>query len=143
MKKWFLGVAALLLAGATHAQTSFGIKAGPNFSSATSKADGSKETSKIITGVAGGVYANLPIGPQFYIQPSLLYEGKGGKAKEGDATTRLNYLTLPIDFLFKPEVGAGSWMVGVGPYLGYGISGKTGDNDIDPFKDNDIFPDGN
>lgn len=42
-------------------------------------------------------------------------------------TTRLHYLVLPVDLVFKPEMpnGSGSWIVGVGPYLGYGISGKT------------------
>lgn len=148
MKKVTLSIAALLIAGATFAQTTFGVKVGPNFSSATTKANGDKETSKILTGFAGGVYANLPLAPEFYIQPSLNYEGKGGKDKDNDnVKTRLNYLTLPIDFLFRPEMpnGSGAWIVGVGPYLGYGISGKTGytgDNggsaNIDPFKDNDV-----
>ncbi|WP_344980669.1 porin family protein [Compostibacter hankyongensis] len=139
MKKWYLAVAAMLIAGTTFAQTTFGLRVGPNFSSATQKVDGEKETSKIITGVAGGAYANIPIATDFYIQPALQYEGKGGKAKDFDVTTRLNYLTLPIDFVYKPEMGDGSnWIVGVGPYLGYGLGGKVkgGDettSDQDPF----------
>lgn len=133
MKKLVFTMAALAIAGASFAQTTFGVKVGPNFSSMTQKSDGDKETSKMMVGVAGGVYANLPIAPEFYIQPSLMYEGKGGKnTTEGDVgsasiKTRLNYLTLPIDLLFKPEMpnGSGAWIVGVGPYFGYGISGKT------------------
>src|SRR5699024_6279692 len=109
--------------------TSFGVKVGPNFSNMTTKVDGNSDNGDILVGLQGGVYANIGIAPQFYIQPSLMYEGKGAKHKEdgGDMTMRLNYLTLPIDFLFKPEMpnGSGSWIVGVGPYFGYGISGKT------------------
>lgn len=152
MKKLVFTVAALAIAGASFAQTTFGVKVGPNFSSMTGKVDGDKETSKMMVGVAGGVYANLPIAPQFYVQPSLMYEGKGGKNTEDfggtsvDVKTRLNYLTLPIDLLFKPEMpnGSGAWIVGVGPYFGYGISGKTkvssNSTDVtsgsyDPFKE--------
>lgn len=144
MKKVVLTLSALLIVGATFAQTTFGVKLGPSFSSLASKTDGSKETSKMLVGLAGGVYANLPLVPEFYIQPSLMYEGKGGKDKNSDIKTRLNYLTLPIDLLFKPEMpnGSGAWIIGVGPYLGYGFSGKASGNvgggevSIDPFKDN-------
>lgn len=169
MKKFMLPVAALVMAGLfmipvkkAEAQmstyggmpmTTFGIKVGPSFSSMTTKTNGDKNTSDMLVGLEGGVYANLPIAPQFYIQPSLMYEGKGGKETydnggvSGEAKTRLNYLTLPIDFLFKPEMpnGSGAWIIGVGPYFGYGLSGKTklsgevgdvgGSASYDPFKD--------
>ncbi|TAN14761.1 MAG: PorT family protein [Chitinophagaceae bacterium] len=144
MKKIMFPVMVLLMGGITlltvntaDAQVSYGVKLGPDFSSMTSKVGGSKETTKMIAGFAGGVYANLPIAPQFYIQPSLMYEGKGGKDKSTDVKTRLNYLTLPIDFLFKPEMpnGSGSWIVGIGPYFGYGLSGKISSVSRDPFKD--------
>lgn len=168
MKKLMLPVAALILAGlfmvpvkkaeaqtyGTMSTTTFGIKVGPSFSSMTSKTDGDKETSDMMVGIEGGVYANLPIAPQFYIQPSLMYEGKGGKENysptedvNADIKIRLHYLTLPIDFLFKPEMpnGSGAWIIGVGPYFGYGISGKAkvsgnignanGSQSYDPFKE--------
>ncbi len=168
MKKIMLPVAALIMAGlfmipvkkaeaqmgyGTMPTTTFGIKVGPSFSSMTSKSEGDKETSDMMVGLQGGVYANIPIAPQFYIQPSLMYEGKGGKDKasgnnsEIETKMRLNYITLPIDFLFKPEMpnGSGAWIIGVGPYFGYGISGKTkftgnvggaeGSTSFDPFKE--------
>lgn len=160
MKKIMLPVAALIMSGlfllpakkadaqmgGGMSSTTFGVKVGPSFSSTTSKVDGDKETSDMLVGFEGGVYANIPIAPQFYVQPSLMYEGKGGKNKDVDAQTRLNYLTLPIDFLFKPEMpnGSGAWIIGVGPYLGYGISGKSeltvgeATGSIDPFKENDL-----
>jgi hypothetical protein len=138
MKKILFTVAVLCIAGAAFAQTTYGVKLGPNFSSMSNKVDGHKETLKMIVGLSGGVYANIPIAPEFYIQPSLMYEGKGAKAKDSDedGKVRLNYLTLPIDLLFKPQMpnGSGSWIIGVGPYLGYGFSGKYSEGGGDPFK---------
>lgn len=126
MKKVLFSVAALLIAGASFAQVKFGVTAGPSFSSYTSKVAGDKETSKLITGLRAGVTVDLPLADEFYIQPSLLYVGKGGMMEAGglDLKTRLNYLELPINFMFKPEVGAGNLFIGLGPYLAYGISGK-------------------
>jgi opacity protein-like surface antigen len=142
MKKiLFTALALSVCSTAVLAQTSFGIKAGPDFASITTKSNGSKHTGKILTGLMAGVYANIPLAPQFYVQPSLLYEGKGSKDAfyGADTKVRLNYLTLPVDLLFKPEMpnGSGAWIVGIGPYFGYGISGKSSGDDVsgdDPFK---------
>ncbi len=130
-------------------ETTFGIKVGPNFSNMTGKDLDPKP--KIKVGLQGGFYANIPIASQFYVQPSLMYEGKGAQSDEGGGKEKvnLNYITLPIDFLFKPEMpnGSGAWIIGVGPYFGYGFSGKVSmsgldggidDIDIDPFKKGEI-----
>lgn len=143
MKKVLLSLTALLIAGVGFAQTigqqpiSFGIKAGPNFSSYTSKASGTKTTSKLIVGLEAGVYANISLADEFYFQPSLLYAGKGGKDKNSDTKINLSYLELPLDFLFKPDIGNGNkFIVGVGPYVAYGIGGsvKGSTPSYDPFK---------
>lgn len=130
MKKILLTLLVLGVAAGAYAQTTFGARVGPDFSSWTSKSSGEKTTSQMLVGVEGGVYANVPVAPEFYVQPPLMYEGKGDKNTGTDnvrVTTRLHYLVLPVDLVFKPEMpnGSGSWIVGVGPYLGYGISGKT------------------
>lgn len=118
----------------------FGIKVGPSFSNVTFKGDGEKPSTSLKTSFQGGFYANLPIADELYIQPSLMYEGKGAKFKatEGSGELNLNYVTLPINILLKPEMVNGAWFVGVGPYIGYGISSKmkVGNNSWDPFKKN-------
>ncbi len=148
MKKVLLSLTALLIAGIGFAQTigqqpiSFGIKAGPNFSSYTSKSSGNKQTSKLTVGLEAGVYANISLADEFYFQPSLLYAGKGGKDKNTNFKTTLSYLELPLDFLFKPDIGNGNkFIVGIGPYLAYGLGGKReeafpqqGTITYDPFK---------
>lgn len=145
MKKIIFLAAGVFLSVYGFAQTTFGIKAGPDFSSLSMKSDGSKTTSKGLIGVEGGVYANLPVAPQLVVQPALLYTGKGGKYNLGEGyvqTQRLNYITLPIDLLYEAAMpnGSGTWFFGAGPYLAYGLSGKVTDNsptpsNINPFKD--------
>ncbi|UCJ06555.1 PorT family protein [Chitinophaga pendula] len=128
MKKLLLSVAALMIAGLSFGQVKFGIVAGPQFSSYTTKANGqSKETSKLLTSVRAGITVDLPLADEFYIGTGLLYSGKGGQDKAGSNISfksRLSYLQLPINFLFKPEVGSGNLVLGVGPYIAYGLGGK-------------------
>lgn len=149
MKRSLLLLVAVSTAATAFAQTNppvqFGIKIGPNFSSYTSKADGDKTTSKMLTSLAGGVYANIPLADEFAFQPSLLYEGKGGKEKDVDIKTTLSYLEIPLDFIFRPSMSDGSrFFVGVGPYVGYGIGGKTKgtvmdvSTSFDPFKEDGV-----
>lgn len=129
------------------AQAVFGVKAGPDFSSIATKTNGtagSKLTSNGLIGLEAGVYAEIPAAKQIVIQPALLYDGKGGKYNIGGGyvqTERFNYLMIPVDVLFKPEMpnGSGAWYLGAGPYLAYAISGKISDtqnssDNIDPFK---------
>lgn len=128
MKKVLLFCAAILTAGVTFGQTKFGILAGPNFSSYTAKhmiLNSDKETSDLLVGVRAGITADLQLAEEFYIGTGLLYAGKGGKAKDNnDFKTTLSYLQLPINFLFKPEVGTGKLNLGAGPYVAYGLGGK-------------------
>lgn len=127
MKKLALSVAAMLIAGATFAQVKFGVTAGPSFSSVTSKVNGDKETSKLMTGLRAGLTVDIPLADEFYVQPSLLYVGKGGNDEVlgVDLKTRLHYIELPINFMYKPEVGAGNLFIGLGPYIAMGLGGKT------------------
>jgi len=145
MKKVVLFCAAILTAGITFGQSKFGIVAGPNFSSITSKhafLNSDKETSDLLVGLRAGFTADLQLADEFYIGTGLLYAGKGGKNKDNsDYKTTLSYLQVPINFLFKPEVGSGKLNLGAGPYVAYGISGKhkgTFDNgsiEYDAFDD--------
>ncbi len=137
MKKLLITLLTLVVTGTAFSQTTFGIKAGPNFSSMTSKSGDSKSTTHLIAGLAGGVYANLSLLPELYLQPALFYEGKGGSGQiEGyRLKTRLNYLVVPVDLLFKPEMrnGNGAWMIGLGPYFGYAFSAKRSGEQIESF----------
>ena len=125
MKKVLLFAVAMLIAGLSFGQVKWGVVAGPNFSSATVKSGGDKETSDLLIGVRAGITADLPLADEFFIGTGLLYAGKGGKNKDNsDFKTTLSYLQLPILFTYKPQVGSGNLVLGVGPYLAYGLGGK-------------------
>jgi hypothetical protein len=141
MKKVLLSVAALLMATITFGQAKWGIVAGPQFSSITAKnaaLNSGKETSKIVTNLRAGITVDIPLAEDFYLGTGLLYSGKGGKAKNSDVKTNLSYLELPVLFTFKPEVGTGRMVLGVGPYVAVGVGGKikdTGLGDLDVYNE--------
>jgi hypothetical protein len=124
MKKVLLAFAGLLIAGVSFGQTKFGVVAGPQFSSYTTKGDNAdKETSDLLVGVRAGFTADLQLADEFYIGTGLLFSGKGGKTND-NFKGNFSYLQVPVNFLFKPEVGSGKLNLGVGPYFAYGVAGK-------------------
>lgn len=111
---------------------SFGIRAGVNFQNINGKQmDGDKLENNLMHGFHGGINVDIPVAPEFYIQPGLLFSTKGAKLSEyngdiieGSAKLHLSYLEIPINFLFKPALGNGHMLLGFGPYLAYGVGGK-------------------
>ncbi|QNA46454.1 porin family protein [Lacibacter sediminis] len=141
MKKIFFST-ALILSGAfitasaqstktTASGISFGIRAGVNLQNINGKDfDGDKLENKLVPRFQGGVLVDIPLADQFYIQPGVLFSGKGAKEKDTDINVSLSYLDIPVTFLFKPALGTGHMLLGVGPYVGFAIAGKvTDDND--------------
>jgi hypothetical protein len=133
MKKtiYIMCIAVISVIPALQAQddtrTTFGIRAGINFQNFNGKnADGDKLENKMITGFNAGVNVEIPVAPDFVLQPGLLFSLKGSQVTEDfDATITVNYIELPINFIFKPVLGNGRLLLGIGPYLAYGISGKA------------------
>ncbi len=137
MKKRILSVVAILALSvyALQAQVDFGIVAGPNFQNMVGKdAGGDKMTNGLLVGFHAGVKANIPVAPDFYFQTGLLFSQKGSKNNEGllplkssddyNTTSRISYLELPLHLLFRPALGSGHMLVGFGPYVAAGITGK-------------------
>ncbi|HLN73153.1 MAG: outer membrane beta-barrel protein [Methylococcaceae bacterium] len=133
-KKHILLIACMLLLGiSTIAQeteaTSFGIKAGINLQNINGKdADNKSLNNDLVLRFHAGVQANIPVAPEFYFQPGLLYNSKGAKTKSllnSNAEFTINYLELPLSFLYRPLLGTGHLLLGFGPYVAYGLNGKT------------------
>ena len=84
----------------------------------------------MLPGFHAGVTADINIAENFYIQPGLLFSTKGYKYQrsqdgaKGTGTETPYYLELPLNLVFKPAIGSGHLLLGVGPYIGYGMSGK-------------------
>ena len=106
---------------------SFGILGGVNFQNLNGKdAGGDKLTNDMILGYHAGLNVQIPIAPQFYFQPGLMFAIKGAKESSGSVTgtVKISYIELPLNLVYKAELGSGYFMLGFGPYIGYGVSGK-------------------
>lgn len=110
----------------------FGILGGVNFQNLNGKDySGDKLENDMIVGFHAGVNVLIPIAPEFYFQPGLLFSTKGATNENVilgttiTTTTNLSYIELPINLVYRGELGNGFVLVGFGPYVGYGIGGKV------------------
>lgn len=111
----------------TNARTSFAILGGVNFQNLNGKNfNGDKLENDLILGYHAGVNAQIPIAPEFYFQPGLMYTTKGAKNTSGafTGTYNLSYVEVPLNLVYKALLGNGYFMLGFGPYVAYGIGGK-------------------
>ncbi|MGJ1196699.1 porin family protein [Sphingobacterium spiritivorum] len=131
MKKSLLTfAAAILLSAGAQAQTSYGIKAGLNFSKLHASAGDRSASSDASTNFYVTGYVDAPISPAFSFQPGLSLQGKGGKGAEVDGTGQtgsinLMYLEVPLNFVYYIPAGQGKVFLGAGPYAGIGLSSKV------------------
>lgn len=130
-------ITAILLVSisfASYSQTTFGIRGGVNFQNLNGKdAAGDKLENKVKVGVNVGVTADIPVvAPDYFVQTGLLFSTKGAKLDNVGSNDKINisYLEVPITFLYKPMLGTGRLLLGVGPYIGFAVGGKAGDQDL-------------
>lgn len=126
------------IAFASQAQkTTFGVRAGVNFTNLNGDdPNGNDLDYKMKVGFHVGANAEIPVAPEFYVQPGVLYSLKGAKVDDAaDTKVHVSYIEVPINFLYKPELGDGHLLLGVGPYVAFGVGGKikndNGDIDIE------------
>jgi len=138
MKTKLLTIAAILIFStlALQAQIGFGLLGGVNFQNINGKdSNGDKLENGLLVGFHAGVNANIPVAPDFYFQPGLLFSVKGAKNNffsmpvkaSGDSyntTTKISYIEIPLNFLYRPQVGNGHILLGFGPYVAFGIGGN-------------------
>jgi len=140
MKTKMISIAMILMLSASMAMAqgtdggkmSFGILGGINFQNLNGKdINGDKLENDMILGYHAGVNVQIPIAPQFYFQPGLLYSTKGAKNEYSilgtsyTRTTKLSYIEMPLNLVYKASLGGGYFMLGFGPYVGYGFGGKV------------------
>jgi len=121
------------------AQIRFGAKGGLNLQNITGKDDeGDKLENDLKPGFHLGAFADIPIAPDFYFEPGLLFSTKGCKfdiTPDTKVSMNLSYIELPLNLIFRPQFGESHLIVGFGPYLAYGIKGKIKDPDSDESED--------
>ncbi|MGB8490691.1 MAG: outer membrane beta-barrel protein [Bacteroidales bacterium] len=75
----------------------------------------------------GNVNIPLPFIPDLYVQPGVLFSVKGARKDIIDTitrTVRLSYIEVPVNVLFRPQLGDGHMLLGAGPYAAFGVVGK-------------------
>ena len=137
-------VAVLLLAQASFAQFSIGVKGGVNLT----KIDGKSFRDEFKTGYHLGGFANIPIGGGLGIQPEVLFNqyktrtadnlsGAVQPALDGNTDIKLNYLTIPVLLTYRL---AGPLTLQAGPQFGVLLdqSKNLVQNGQDAFKKGDF-----
>ncbi|HUC82890.1 MAG TPA: porin family protein [Flavisolibacter sp.] len=120
----------------TTGKTTFGVHAGVNMFNINGKdVAGNDLNNKVKTGFEAGVNAEIPLGSGAYLQPGVDFRQKGAEFQDGSKAT-LNYIDVPVNFIYKPILGTGNFVLGVGPYVGFGLGGKVkynggGETDIE------------
>lgn len=103
---------------------SFGLMAGGSLSTFTGDF---VEDAKNYGGFIGGGFARIGVAG-FAIQPGVYYTSKGAKAEDvvgtADATTKLDYIQIPVVFRVGLGTGKTRFYVGAGPAIGIKIGCK-------------------
>ena len=142
MKKIVFVVLALFVAGTGYTQIRFGAKAGVNILDYVDKADGKKlDIYKSKVGFHFGGVVEIPVAEMFAVQPELLFVNSSVKM-EGSGisvgTVTVNRIQVPVNAKLKYGVDNLKLIVTAGPYIGFGVGGKTkiGDLSTDIYGDN-------
>jgi hypothetical protein len=135
MKKALSLLVFMLITSFVMAQAKFGIKMHYTSAKLNASAYGISGNTTTIRGIDGGVFAEFTKGPISF-QPGIVLTQKGGTGNFEYAATstgyistisdiKINYLEVPLNFLYNFQLKPGKVFFGVGPYLGYALSGKS------------------
>ena len=114
------------------AQTQWSVKAGLQSSNITAIGrDKVEAQTAAVTGISLGLEAAIALSDHLALNPALVYARRGFKqdgsssiGRGRDFNARSSYIELPVDVLFRPKIGPGRLLLGLGPYLGYGTGGR-------------------
>jgi Outer membrane protein beta-barrel domain len=119
MKKTLLTFILLSSVGVSFSQTiNYGLKAGVNLSE-QNRSSAYNYQSNFRVGMNAGGMIDISF-QQLSIQPGVFFTMKGDS---GPAETTLDYIEVPVNFLYKFKIATASNIhLGGGPYIAYGIS---------------------
>ncbi|HSC54585.1 MAG TPA: porin family protein [Phnomibacter sp.] len=114
-------VGFLIMSVMGNAQLQWGVKAGLNLSTST-EGHGGSETK---FGGYGGAKIWVPLGKRFFLEPELLFSGKGYRNQsynEDRSAYRFNYITVPVLFSYLFDCKT---RLLAGPEIGYLVNAKA------------------
>lgn len=113
----------------TYAQNmSIGVRGGLNLASMSYSYTNFSTSSKGVSGLQLGLFAQQYLNDKWILQPSLNFGKKGvelsvlGLANPITNSVTINYLELPVNFMYQASE---QLLIGAGPYIAYGLSGTT------------------
>lgn len=122
MKKLLFTTVAILMLGIfNQASAQFGVRAGLNIAGLSGE-DAEDIDNKM--GIHAGLFYEHMLSEALYLRPGALLSFKGAKAEDefGGVTfsnsINLSYIEVPIDLVYKIPVGANSFNINAGPYVG-------------------------
>ena len=132
MKKIMITALAIVVSFGAFAQRQpmgYGIKAGVAFPNYNFSGSNNSYSTDAATNFNVTAFLDAPIVSNYlYVQPGVSLQGKGAKLSSGSTSFTQNtmWLEVPVNFVFKAPTGnVGSFFVGAGPYVGFGLSGKN------------------
>lgn len=127
-------IAILILLTATlHAQNAR-IQAGVNLANVSVTSNGRIDDANMLTSFQAGIVGDAHIAGILYLQPGILFTGKGSKIEIGrpnenlyiKQTTNPFYIEVPVNLVVKlPFNSESHFFFGAGPYGAVGIAGKA------------------
>lgn len=139
----------MLLAAGAQAQTSWGLKAGVNLGKYSGLNSDLRDLQTMNPSFYVTGFADLPVAPQFSIQPGVSLQGKGSKLNYDiagfDGTNTINTMSIeiPVNAVYWIPAGSGNVFLGAGPYVGFNVSGKEKNRGTTDFGSGDIETDVN
>lgn len=117
------------------AQNSFGIQGGATFANQKLSGGGFNISGEIKVGLTFGVLSTIGISKNFAFRPELNFTQKGSRssAANGGGSENLNYIELPLNFVYRMSKDNTGFFIGAGPSVAFGISGKSksdGEDDV-------------
>jgi len=114
---------AILTMVYAQAQIDFGVRAGLNLTNIKYSGGGFSMSPDMKPGFQLGVVGEISVIESFVIQPGIIFAQQGYKLDKWK--TSLNYIQIPVNAMYKVDLGCANLLLQAGPYFGFGISGKT------------------
>ena len=130
-------VAVLLMvsisAGA-QGRVSLGLKGGANSTFFLMDKESPYSNSSLGIGGSAGGFLKYDVNNWFALQTDLMFHYRTSGLKSKVAGGKLKFesysVELPVYAVFQFDLGAGNIFLGLGPYIGYGLSARVGGSDM-------------
>ena len=114
-------------------QSSAILRAGLNLANVSINKDGQTDEANSLATFQVGIIGDLPVTSFIYVQPGILFTGKGSKTQIGQPSdanysrSEVNpfYVEIPVNVVLKAPLNKDSkFFAGAGPYVAMGVAGK-------------------